>query len=1588
MAFSSAIQNIGEYYSPYYLDAAFDEDSKKYLVGIEGQASVVKALAGIGEKYFQAKEELFYKRGSREAQIQFQNAIKQALGYSDVVPTVYKFADSKKAYLLSGLLERKGESWLAVLEPNQFYLFSHAEEGKDPLEDFQTSKTLPEEEAREGYIRHESKSLSKLVGEIFAEEGSPRFVLVLGGGVLYLFDKHVYAEGRYLLFDLEEAYGRKEESTFRQMATLLSRERLASEDNFIHDNLEDNSHKYAFGVTEKLQFAVREAIVLLANEWVEARKTAKLSYTKVDGEDVTAERLKHEALVYIYRILFCLYAEAKGKDSGLLPISNDVYRLGYSFESLRDLELIPLETGSEAANGTYFHEHLLKLFAIIQHGFPTDIEIDALEFKKVPFQVPALTSQLFDERETKLLDQVKLRNKVLQDVVVRLSLSEDAKGRSRGRINYADLGINQLGAVYEGILSYSAKFAETDLIQVGVPDGTKAPNFESSSTQTWFVPKTREGEFPRAAIEMTSAGSRMYAKGSFILYLSHVDRERTASYYTPEVLTRCLVEEALEELVLARPNASADEVLSWKICEPAMGSGAFLNEACEQLSALYLKKKQEELGVRISPEDYQLELRRVKYHIATRNVYGVDLNPMAVELGSLSLWLGTEHRRPKFVSEENQEVESDTSAVPWFGLRLRAGNSLIGARRAVWKVSDLRDGSYLKEGSFPRTLLPGETRNQDEVYHFLVFDPEMVPVRKDKLFKEFYPKETKASEDWAKQNSTGKWEKEESDLAIQISDLIEKHWHTYTEERNRALKDTESTATVWPISVTEDSSHLPGPGLKKQEETKEKLESSSGSFQRLKVLMDVWCALYFWPVMDLEKADQLPSRRAFLYVAKLLLGDSLPKDKTEQKFYNLEFGIHLDMVAEVAAESTPSVRSLSLLVPWVGVGVGVAEAQRFHHWELVFPEVLGPKPTHAGFALMLGNPPWLTSDWQDFAALNEIDPLLAVSGSKSAVYNAKRPSLLNAENAREYYFHEFLPSEGSATFLNSERNYSELKGLRTNLYKNFIVKSWTLLARNGICGLLHPTGVFDDPNGGKLREEYFHRLKRHYQFVNENSLFQDVHHLLSYALNVFIGSRQPIRFLSSFNLYHPKTLFESKKVGYIIDEIPGMKTASGNWELRGHPDRFLEITETELSVFADLFKAEEVKTTKLPRLHTKALLNILTVISKAKHTLSDLSDVSFSTDMYNETNAQKDGVLQREEIPSFQSLSPREVVITGPMIYVGNPLYGSAYTACTHNNAYNDIDLSITPDSLLSRSPYRLLKNDPFFVNLSGERVNAKEYFRVAWRDMAASSNERTLMSAIIPKYFSHIYTIQTFAAKTSNETVFVGAILTSIIADYLFRFTGAGHARIGNISFIPLIQNMIIQSLLIYRTLRLNCLTKYYAELWEECAIGIAKDSFVVPKESYIADRLHVTEFESPWKDLKNHWDWNSPLRTDYARRWALLEIDVLVAMGMGLSLEQLQLIYRLQFGVSQQYERVDQYDSKGRRLPNTTRKDPGGKELREAIKARTADGSEVTTPITIKYPIDGGTHMEEKTFYPPFVGVDRMEEYRIIWQGMKDRV
>ena len=357
-----------------------------------------------------------------------------------------------------------------------------------------------------------------------------------------------------LRFDFDEIFTRREEAALRATAALLHRESLlpASGESLL-DGLDENSHRHAFGVSEDLKHALRESIELIGNEAIRhLREVSKRGlYDLPDA--ALAHTLGVEALRYMYRLLFLFYIEARPM-LDYAPLNAEAYRRGYGLERLRDLEMARLTT-EESRNGYHLHLSIEQLFRLVRHGFHAEEDLlsdtgTKPTVSQAPqshgFSMRPLDSRLFREDATPLLNQVKLRNHVLQRVLRLMSLSRPGtrRGQSRrretastrrGRISYAQLGINQLGAVYEALLAYRGFFAEEDLYEV-----KPAGKAHDALATAYFVPQRdlpqyAEEEKVQDRDENGRLKLRVHKRGTFVYRLAGRDRQKSASYYTPEI---------------------------------------------------------------------------------------------------------------------------------------------------------------------------------------------------------------------------------------------------------------------------------------------------------------------------------------------------------------------------------------------------------------------------------------------------------------------------------------------------------------------------------------------------------------------------------------------------------------------------------------------------------------------------------------------------------------------------------------------------------------------------------------------------------------------------------------------------------------------------------------------------------------------------------------------------------------------------------------------------------------------------------------------------------------------------------------------
>ncbi|HDZ24657.1 MAG TPA: class I SAM-dependent DNA methyltransferase, partial [Desulfobacteraceae bacterium] len=824
-------------------------------------------------------------------------------------------------------------------------------------------------------------------------------------------------------------------------------------------------------------------------------------HEKVYGRDL-AQQLSVECLRYMYRLLFLFYIEAR-PELGYAPMKAEAYRKGYSLETLRDLELVKLTT-EESKNGYYIHESIQLVFSLIYNGF----QPRQLVLKGTPeyhtFVIHPLKSHLFDPSRTPLLNRVKFRNRVLQKVIELMSLSSPKNRKNRrGRISYAQLGINQLGAVYEALLSYRGFFAETDLYEVK----KAGEKYDELKTAYFVKPEDLEKFSEEERVYDKDGTLKMYPKGTFIYRLAGRDREKSASYYTPEALTRCLVKYALKELL---KHKSADDILQLTICEPAMGSAAFLNEAVNQLAEAYLDRKQKETGQAISHDDYSREKQKVKMYIADNNVFGVDLNPVAVELAEVSLWLNTIY---------------EGAYVPWFGMQLVCGNSLIGARRQIFDSMLLKKekpDSPLWLDEVPKRVPLGQKKPQQSVYHFLLPDAGMARYA-DKVVKQLAEDEIKTINKWRK-TFTKPFKVPEIEQLEKLSKAVDDLW-----ERHVSLQRSVRHRTSDPLQVfgqpTPKNRKDPSPTEWKDRVFLQEIQSqglrNSSPYRRLKLAMDYWCALWFWPI---EKAELLPTREEFLLDLSLILEgnvyDTTPPGEQLKMFPDtMPKQLALNLVDEFGFVD---VDRLCRENERLGIVKKLAEKYHFLHWELEFADVFADR---GGFDLVLGNPPWIKVEWNEGGLMGDHEPLFVLRKFSAAKLAELRNETIKKHNLKGAYLEAFEEAEGTQNFLNAYQNYPMLKGMQTNLYKCFLPQAWMIGAKEGISGFLHPEGVYDDPKGGRFRQEIYPRLRSHFQFHNELKLFPEVHHVTKFSVNIYAYPLASPKFDHIANLFTTKTVY-------------------------------------------------------------------------------------------------------------------------------------------------------------------------------------------------------------------------------------------------------------------------------------------------------------------------------------------------------------------------------------------------------------------------------------------------------------------------------
>ena len=1698
------IQNVGDYFpSGYFSEDFIDKVQKASGLNSDQMAELCKPYVKLRGEYEKYKNYILNTNPRVKDAIRhthdFHTLLLDILGY-DTTKAYQQFVtineDDHSVVPVRHILTRNGKTTMLVMEMQHLIKTGEKEpaglfeQQYNVVEDGQTSSviirhqqyyagqwselfTLPTDEET-----HISPAvINKAIDAIFLlpADRRPHFILMMAGNTMFLLDSDKWNRGSYLQFSLDELFSQANISAFRKYYALfhllICKNTLAADsETVLMDQLVEESYKSAYEVTKDLKEGVILSVETLANEalwfWkkelgnpdstLKVNPLSNIDYTddKFEGE------VKDDCLTIIYRLLFIFYAESRD-ELDILPTQDEVYKDGYSLDMLRDLEKVPMIT-DESRNGYFFHESLNDLFWLLANGYRQGQKLNK------SFSVRKIDSPLFDNKRLHHLANVKIRNVEWQKIIRALSLSN--RDKQVGRISYANLGVNQLGSVYESLLAYRGFYAEQDYIEVH-----KA---EKPEEGTFLVPYSRMDDFEANEILCDENGeSKILPQGTFVYRLNGRDRQKSASYYTPEVLTRSTVKYTLKSILdeVATGKRKAQELLDLKILEPAMGAAAFQNEVINQLAEAYLTYEQQQRhedgkqNWRIAPDHYRDELQKVKAYIATHNVYGVDLNPTAIELGKLSLWLNVIHK----------DMET-----PFFSNRLALGNAVIGAWLKVYDKKDIL-GIKGKKGK-KDVLLPNEwwtkaphkihfnkvqfnngsikssvKRSVNEIYHFLLPDKNMLALRSIKDV--FIPtdateeeriklKETRKAQIKGMKEKLDDWTApisgEEFQILQRISAKIDKRLFEYFTFQWNIERLTNNKTDLWGVA---GQTNIEFGSLAENYAEKERLNDTrkrhNNAYFILKNVLDYWCALWFW---EFDDAHQLPTRREYWSDIEAILNikDADIDSRTARALHTyvekdgqlgffaqnhqndlfaqsqLDNMVHeephhdgdneeskegkksssdwqeTEEISEIKTQSKQEilnatkgvVRSFFDDSPRFLTVAKYAARYNFFHPMLEFIEVFWLRD---GFDIICGNPPWIKLEFNEANIISDMYPEVAIRKVSAPDVRQRINDFLGNPAMKELYESEQYENVGSTAFLNAYCNYPLLVGQQTNLYKCVLENTMDLASEEkGFIGLLTPESIYDDPKGQPLRRELYKRLRYHFQYQNELRLFAEVDHHTVYG-DQLLGPRRSSspRFASLSNLFHPNTV--DACFAHDGHGLCGGKKKDGKWNVSAHKDRIIYFSEEELRVLANAFEnGADWECVRLTSIHIQTIISVLEKFSYFPKHLEDYTCII--SEGLHETNSVDKGIMKRNV--SYPCYEKMELIYNGPHFFCGNPLYKTPRSVCILNSDYDTINLMEIDKDYLPRTNYiptlpllefnKLINGFPIVDGSSdGKTFDIwSKYFKVGFRRRIGSDSERTLSGAILLPNCLHIGGVVSVTFKNYLDMLEFSALTSSLPLDFFVKTLKISDIHANRLNPFPLGVAEKYQAAMYSRTLLLNYLTTHYIDLWQSCW-----------RPEYAQEQWSISDPRlKPFDGLTEEWTWDTPLRNYFERRQALVEIDVLAAMALGLSLKDLELIYTIQFPVLQQNENDTWYDAKGNIVFTCSKGLNGvGCERKEWESIRgdlsedgmTYEGTETTYVHTIdpkKSEMYGG---EQVTYYAPYTKCDRIADYRCVWAFFENK-
>ena len=446
-----------------------------------------------------------------------------------------------------------------------------------------------------------------------------------------------------------------------------------------HDEVWSESETASQELGENLQDNVFTALRVLGHGFVETNDDLD-----IDPDDEEAlDELKEQSLVFLYRLMFVLYAEARRLIHPEDQAAQDEYDQNFSLDELR-LDIHGTIGEVDEGFGDEYSEYSTTMWSRLEDLFRL------IDEGEEDLGIPPYNGGLFDHEEHDFLTEHEVSNQYLAEVIYRLSTTQNDEGRYV-LADYADLDTRHLGSVYEGLLEHQFRIAPEQYAAVAEDGG-----------QVWK---------PATEVSVADAVETVPESGLYVVN-DEGERKATGAYYTPDYVVTYIVEETVGPLVEEIREDLIDQgfepgtpeyitpffsrVTDLRILDPAMGSGHFLTKATGYLSEQVMAEVREAE----SEMPVAFDEQHIRREIAKECIYGVDLNGMAVELAKLSMWL---------------ETLAADRPLAFLDHHFKQGNSLVGSdiedieelesdAKGDTDQSSLAEFGATREGTFERLM--------------------------------------------------------------------------------------------------------------------------------------------------------------------------------------------------------------------------------------------------------------------------------------------------------------------------------------------------------------------------------------------------------------------------------------------------------------------------------------------------------------------------------------------------------------------------------------------------------------------------------------------------------------------------------------------------------------------------------------------------------------------------------------------------------------------------------------------------------------------------------------------------------------------